>query len=439
MKFKVNNKKYHFWILQTGEPIHFDKFGYRPMRLINLSNFLCSKGFSSTIFTSKFNHINKEFRKVGRDKKFNKFIDYIFLNSIGYKKNISLKRMIDHLYLFFSLVHKLFSYKGKRPNLIFIGYPPIEISFLMLLYAKIKSIPCILDVKDQWPEIFERIGEKGVFQELNNKNKFKKLFYDIKPIFFKFIFFPYKVVAIYIFKNVDIVSTISRSFLEWIYFYSDRKKNKKDFIFPLVAKPINLKVNEKITCINWWKSNFHFNKNSLKIAFIGSLNNNFSFYELKNSLVILDKLNLEYQVFICGIGPQLKKLKEVFAVHKEVYFPGWVSQSKAKTLYEFIDIILAPYINTNDFMDSIPNKVIDSLSYGKPILSSLKGEVESLINFYNIGFSYESSQDIVNFICSIKKDKYVLKSMEENCKNLYLKEFEFEMIYEKVIYNILSD
>ena len=90
-------------------------------------------------------------------------------------------------------------------------------------------------------------------------------------------------------------------------------------------------------------------------------------------------------------------------------------------------------------MDSIPNKVIDSLSYGKPILSSLKGEVESLINFYNIGFSYESSQDIVNFICSIKKDKYVLKSMEENCKNLYLKEFEFEMIYEKVIYNILSD
>ena len=184
MKNKVNNRKNHFWILQTGEPIHFDKLGYRPMRLINLSNFLSSKGFSSTIFTSRFNHINKEFRKNGGDKKFNKYIDYIFLNSIGYKKNKSLTRMIDHIYLFLSLSYKLFTYEGKKPDLIFIGYPPIEIAFLMLLYAKIKRVPSILDVKDQWPEIFERIGEE-ISQERNKKIKTQKLVYIMKPIISK--------------------------------------------------------------------------------------------------------------------------------------------------------------------------------------------------------------------------------------------------------------
>ena len=92
MKKLEENKKYHFWLLQTGEPIHSDKEGYRPMRLVNLSNFLLSKGHSSTIFTSKFNHLKKDFRKPeSNSQRFNKKIDYIYLDSIGYSNNISLR------------------------------------------------------------------------------------------------------------------------------------------------------------------------------------------------------------------------------------------------------------------------------------------------------------------------------------------------------------
>ena len=40
---------------------------------------------------------------------------------------------------------------------------------------------------------------------------------------------------------------------------------------------------------------------------------------------------------------------------------------------------LAPYRSTSDFKMSIPNKIIDSLYFGLPIITSLKGEVENII------------------------------------------------------------
>ena len=423
MKKLEENKKYHFWILQTGEPIHSDKEGYRPMRLVNLSNFLLSQGHSSTIFTSKFNHLKKDFRKLeSNNERFNKKIEYIFLDSIGYSNNVSLERLIDHFSLSFSLIKKLFLYKGKSPDFIFIGFPPIEIAFVMVLYAKLRSIRCILDVKDQWPEIFERAGGKNF----------------LKCILLKILFFPHKMITLFTFKNADMVSTISGRFLQWIYFYSKRKINKKDFIFPLVAKPIKLNQKKITSNLNWLKNNGLFQNDVIKITFVGSLNNNFSFSELKYALDKLDSKKKKYQIIICGDGPKLKELQSLFISNKNVILPGWVSQEKAKTLYELSDLIFAPYINSKDFIDSIPNKIIDAISYGKPILTSLRGEVYGLLNSHKIGFYYKSGEDILEIINKISKDKNLLLDIQKNCRKLYSDKFEFNMVYGEAIKNFFK-
>ena len=39
------------------------------------------------------------------------------------------------------------------PDVVFVGYPPIEISFVMARWVKKKNIPFILDIKDQWPDL----------------------------------------------------------------------------------------------------------------------------------------------------------------------------------------------------------------------------------------------------------------------------------------------
>ena len=66
---------------------------------------------------------------------------------------------------------------------------------------------------------------------------------------------------------------------------------------------------------------------------------------------------------------------------KTLFYQVGYLKKKQKTLYELSDLIFAPYINSTDFIDSIPNKIIDAISYGKPILTSLKGEVYDLLNY----------------------------------------------------------
>ena len=191
--------------------------------------------------------------------------------------------------------------------------------------------------------------------------------------------------------------------------------------------------------MNWLKNNGLFQNDVIKIIFVGSLNNNFLFSDLKYALDMLDIKKKKYQVIICGDGPKLKELQYLFSNNKNVFLLGWVSQEKAKTLYELSDLIFAPYINSIDFVDSIPNKIIDAMSYGKPILTSLKGEVYDLVNTYKIGFYYQSGKDIFEIINKIYKDKNLLLNIQKNSRKLYLDKFEFDMVYGKAINNFIKN
>ena len=74
-----------------------------------------------------------------------------------------------------------------------------------------------------------------------------------------------------------------------------------------------------------------------------------------------------------------------------VFFPGWVNYNKLLALKNLSIATLAPYRNTFDFQMSIPNKIIDSLSLGLPIITALKGEVEGLIKENNVGYFCEDN------------------------------------------------
>ena len=50
------------WIFQTGEPLHIDTNLTRPMRAMNLANFLTMNAHEVTIWTSSFYHQSKEHR-----------------------------------------------------------------------------------------------------------------------------------------------------------------------------------------------------------------------------------------------------------------------------------------------------------------------------------------------------------------------------------------
>ena len=110
------------WLINPGEPLPIDN-NQRLLRSGKLAYAL--KDDNEVIwFCSKFDHFTKKFRQ-SNEKEFDG-IKYYFINSIGYKNNLSLRRLLDHVILGLNLLIKILKLKEK-PDIIITSYPPIEL------------------------------------------------------------------------------------------------------------------------------------------------------------------------------------------------------------------------------------------------------------------------------------------------------------------------
>ena len=102
------------WIIQTAEPIHIDEPGMRPMRAMNLADALVDSGHEVCIWTTGFLHSTKKHRtKKYVLKKINPNLSIALIPSIGYKKNLGIRRVIDHIQLALNLRKRIM--KNTKP------------------------------------------------------------------------------------------------------------------------------------------------------------------------------------------------------------------------------------------------------------------------------------------------------------------------------------
>ena len=119
-----------------------------------------------------------------------------------------------------------------------------------------------------------------------------------------------------------------------------------------------------------------------------------------------------------------------------VIFPGWIDKVQMESLANMSIASLAPYKNIENFTLNIPNKIVDSLSLGSPILSLLKGEVATLIENNTVGFTYGGDRLLSDCIQSLLDNNDLQKQMSINAKNLYRKEFEFNKVYDNLVFHL---
>jgi len=174
------------------------------------------------------------------------------------------------------------------------------------------------------------------------------------------------------------------------------------------------------------------NKNSFNILFLGSLSRSFDFETLiKCAKNIKNIKNININFIICGDGELKKNLTESSKDLFNVKFPGWIDSNKIAAIASRSSIAIAPYKNLNNFKDNIPNKIIDYISFGLPILSPLNGEVASLIKKKQIGMSYKdgSSVSLIKKINKLLNDKKKLDFYSNNAKNLYKSDYNYNLVY----------
>ena len=404
------------WILQTGEPLNCDGEQMRPMRAMNLSKALVSKGHEVEIISTRFFHQEKRFRKNIKNQ--NKTgIRETLVDSPGYKSNISIRRLFDHHILSFNLLINLLKRKEK-PDIMFVGFPPIEWSLISICYSVFKSIPIVIDVKDLWPDIFW--DKEGI--------------YPLKKEFIKFLFLPYRVYSTLIVSLADYITGPTELIAKYLKNNYQNKfilkifKNQEPKTF---AAPIVPPKEEEQIKIDIFKID---PKECLNIFFIGSLMSVYDFETIKKSIEILNNKKQKVKLFIAGGGGSESQIKDIFNNIENVYFLGWINRKKAIEISSNCHLALAPYKNIKNYELNLVNKYIDYMSLGLPVLSPLRGFAFEVISEYEIGWNYppKESSILAHIIIDIIQSPHKIKIRSENAMRLFKTKYSYEMVYNEL-------
>ena len=407
------------WILQTGEPVHGDTGNPRPMRGMNLANKLVEHGHQVVFWTSDFYHQEKRHRfGTAYTQIENEQLTLEFIPSPGYQHNISPQRFYDHVQMgnkFKEMLRKVA--EGDYPDVIFMGYPPIEVAYHLAQWAVARDIPYLLDAKDQWPDYFV-----------------EKLPSPMRLIG-RFAFAPYFKMAKYIFDKADGFSTMSEAYLSWMLQKAGRMRHANDIITPLVS--LSETTSDKTQQTDLLHEMGLDPTHNRRLVFAGTFSTAFDFGPVAEMAISLAQKYPDWEIVLAGDGPEADKLKSLFEACPNVRFVGWVQQAALKALYGRARAVLAPYVQSNNFVDNIPNKIIDAIQHQKPVLCPLDGEVRALLADANLDGYYTNGPGLMAKVEKLAIDGDQTK--QAACMSaLYQTHFDFDMVYNRLVQHLVN-
>lgn len=409
------------WLLQTGEPLSIDADNIRPMRAMNLANALTAAGHRVVIWSSAFSHRSKSHRTHNyKQIVVSDDLEIRLIPSPGYKKNIGFQRLWDHAILARNL-KKMLLKEQNVPDVAFVGYPPIETSAVMVEWLSKRSVPTLLDVKDQWPSMF-----------------LDPLPHFLKPLGWMATT-PYIYLAHKSMKVATGMSAMAGSFLQWALDYVGRTRSQYDQVFPLTSPQSTCSESDLKSARIWWdERGIKEDSHKMRVMFVGSHMAVFDFEPLRIAAEEFQKQNKPVEFVICGEGGSSDELRKLLKSAQNVFFPGWIDRPKIETLAERSQAALIPYQNLDAFQRSLPNKVIDSLALGMPILSPLCGEVANLINTYEVGLRYseDTGKTLIDCIQILMNHPELQQRLSSNAKKRFEEEFTYEKVYGSLVQHL---
>lgn len=147
------------------------------------------------------------------------------------------------------------------------------------------------------------------------------------------------------------------------------------------------------------------------------------------ALVLLKKRNIAFNAILAGSGEQdkiLKRLVDIYGLHDEVEFPGWVSQDM---FFNQIDLFCLPSLN-----ESFGIVLIEAFSYAKPVVSTnTQGPTEIIQDGIN-GLLVEKNNEyaLADKLELLIKDKVYANVLARNGKQTFLEQYTFDVIAQQL-------
>jgi len=404
------------WLVTVGEPLPTDGSNERLLRTGILAGFLVRKGHEVLWWTSAFDHVRKTHR-VANNTIVSLAGNYriTMLHSCGYRRNISFSRLSDHR----ELARKFLEFAPREPvpNVILCSMPTIELSREVVRYANRREIPVVLDIRDLWPDVIMDIAPP--WARWAAQLFLSSLFRDLREAC----------------AGATAVVGITDPIVEWGVRYAGRPRTGLDRAFPFgYVQQIPLPGEMKKAQRYWDGLGIGADPGEFLVCFFGTIGRQFDLETVIIAARRLERGGRRFRFVLCGDGDMLPHYRKLAGDITSVVFPGWVGAAEIWTLMRIARAGLAPYRNSIDFRSSLPNKSIEYLSAGLPLVSSLTGELERLLDEHGCGVTYTEgdAESLATVLVELHDHSARLETMAAKASALYQGRFTAERIYNEL-------
>lgn len=392
------------WLIKEGEYLPVQA-GSRKMRSWLLAEALVERGHEVIWWHSTFSHQTKTLlaerdHEVQVGDRFR-----LKLTHAGrYAKNFSLRR-----YYHGKRLARRFAARIERepaPDLIVCAYPPIDIAFEAVRYGRRRGIPVVIDVQDVWPDAILKKLPEGVRSagRLLLSGDFRRTRQFL--------------------AGADAIVAVSPGFLRRTLGYAGREGERFDRVFPL-AYPSRRGEGEPSLKVRQLQEE---TAGNVLFTYIGSFGLSYELRLLCAVAARLAALQCPLHFAFAGGGEQYQEIERLARGIPNVTLMGWLNEAELQQLLAVSDVGLVPCISD---VDTMPNKPFEYFSHGLPILSSLEGDMERLIDEQRVGFSYRHGDGatLEQLVLRLVESRALRDELGRNALKLFAQRYRAEEVY----------
>jgi glycosyltransferase involved in cell wall biosynthesis len=396
------------WIIQTGEMLPLSP-GVRWMRSGLLSAELARRGHQVTWWASAFEHHSKSWiTPADSTATLQCGVTIRLLAGCGYRKNISVRRFLDHAKVARKFARAASS--APLPDLIVAALPDYRIAYQAFLIAQRHGIPFVLDLRDRWPWDFLPLLPTIVRSAATIilKNDFR--------------------MATEMIIKADCLTSMMESWLGWARSIG-RPSISSDRTYYLGAErpsaqelapdsPVRAVLRE---CEGRWV-----------ILFIGQ------FTSRSAPMVLLEaakkirdsspEIFRSLRFVLAGAGDYMPLVRGMAAGIDNVILTGFVSDPEIGAL---VRVARGGVVPANSDFEGVPNKVFTYLSGGVPLISAVKGELAQLIGERGLGLSFSDADSLAEAILKLYHDPALQGHLSQRAAAVFSQSFDSNVIYQE--------
>lgn len=410
----------HVWLIQQGEPVPVDPGSPRLLRTGLLAEALAHAGHRVTWWTTTFNHALKR-QRYARDTRIQLGKDYelILLRTPGYRQNISIQRMIDH-----RLLGRRFAALSERepaPDVIHCGFPTIELAYAAAQYSERTGVPLVVDARDMWPDIFL----EGIPRWLRLTARLL-LHSDFR-------------MTKHAFSRAAAITAHAPGFVDWGLKLAGRKRTEHDKDFPFSYPHQTPGEEEMRDAVEYWRrAGIGLDADEFVVCLFGTFaaRKEVDLRIVPQTARLLERSRPRIRFVLCGTGPAAERLAQESAGLSNVLLPGWVDYPRIRALMRSASVGLLPYLPSRDFAMSIPNKAVEYLSAGLPVVTSLiGGYLDEIIGEFACGVCYRGGDpsSLATALRDLSSDRGRLTQMGMAAKALFEQRLRSDIVNDNMI------